>query len=99
MTHPDSTNPDNRPTGSTPAGSTPLPASPWILLDRTTAAQAATVLERLEQRLAGAGEPDAVQACAAACSLEENDAFSVAAWVGALATRLEHRIEETDSWS
>jgi hypothetical protein len=57
------------------------------------------VLDRLEQWLAGAGEPGAVQACAAFCSLEESDAFSVAAWVGALAARLERRIEETDSWS
>jgi hypothetical protein len=90
--------PDNtfEPTG---APSEPLPSSPWILLDRTTATQAATVLDRLEQWLAGAGEPGAVHACAAFCSLEESDAFSVAAWVGALAARLERRIEETDSWS
>lgn len=76
-----------------------LPRSPWILLDRTTAQQAATVLDRLEAWLAGAGDPDAVAACAAACSLEEDDAFSVAAWLGALAARLTHRIKETDSWS
>jgi hypothetical protein len=94
MTSPDTPNPDNL-----PAGSTPLPSSPWILLDRTTAAQAATVLDRLEQWLAGGGEPTAVEDCAAFCSNEESDAFTVAAWVGALATRLEHRIEETDSWS
>jgi hypothetical protein len=92
------TSPD--PASSDPAGAAPLPSSlplaPWILLDRTTAIQAATVLDRLEQWLAGAGEPAAVEACAAACSLEEDDAFT---WVGALASRLEHRIEEADSWS
>ena len=88
------TSPDNRPTGPTP-----LPPAPWILLDRTTATQAATVLDRLEQWLAGGGTPDAVEACAQACSLEEDDAFSVAAWLGALAARLERRIEESDSWS
>jgi hypothetical protein len=94
MTSPEDTSPDNR-----PAGSTPLPASPWILLDRTTATQAALVLDRLEQWLAGAGEVSAVEACARACSLEEDDAVSVAAWVGALAARLDRRIEETDRWS
>lgn len=87
------TSPDNL-----PAGSTPAPASPWILLDRTTATQAALVLDRLEQWLVGAGDPSAVEACARACSLDEDDAFSVAAWVGALAARLDHRIEETDQW-
>jgi hypothetical protein len=103
MTSPDPTSPD--PTSHDPGSvslpaSLPvsLPASPWILLDRTTATQAATVLDRLEQWLAGSGTPAAVAACAAACSLEEDDAFSVAAWVGALAARLEHRITETDSW-
>jgi hypothetical protein len=99
MTNPDNTSPGNTSPGNLPVGSTPLPSSPWILLDRTTAAQAATVLDRLEQWLAGGGEPAAVEACAAFCSLEESDAFSVAAWVGALAARLERRIEETDSWS
>jgi hypothetical protein len=89
------TSPD--PAGATPSPSS-LPPAPWILLDRTTAIQTATVLDRLEQWLAGAGEPAAVQACAAACSLEEDDAFSVAAWLGALAARLERRIAETDSW-
>lgn len=83
----------------TPAGSAGLPPAPWILLDRTTATQAATVLDRLEQWLAGAGTPTAVEACARACSLEEDDAFSVAAWVGALASRLERRIVEADQWS
>ena len=95
------TSPD--PAGSTPVPSSParssLPPAPWILLDRTTATQAATVLDRLEQWLAGAAAPDAAASCAAACSLEEDDAFSVAAWLGALAARLEHRIEESDSWS
>jgi hypothetical protein len=92
---PDPTGPD--PTGPDPVSAS-LPASPWILLDRTTATQAATVLDRLEQWLAGAGTPAAVDACARACSLQEDDAFSVAAWVGALASRLEHRIAETDAW-
>jgi hypothetical protein len=57
------------------------------------------VLDRLEQWLAGGGAPEAVASCAAACSREEDDAFTVAAWLGALAARLEHRIEESDSWS
>jgi hypothetical protein len=96
MTSPDSTSPDS--TGPNPR-STSLPASPWILLDRTTATQAATVLDRLEQWLAGAAEPAAAASCAAACSMEQDDAFTVAAWLGALAARLEHRIEETDQWS
>lgn len=95
MTSPDPTSPDL--TSGNPVSAS-LPCSPWILLDRTTATQAATVLDRLEQWLAGAGTPTAVEACAAACSLEEDDAFSVAAWVGALAARLEHRIAETDAW-
>ncbi len=75
-----------------------LPSAPWILLDRTTATQTATVLDLLEQRLGGAGEPDAVEACARACSLAESDAFTVAAWLDALAARLERRITEADSW-
>jgi hypothetical protein len=83
--------PDPTPTGSALA--------PWILLDRTTATQTAAVLDRLEQWLGGAGAPAAVEACAAACSSEEDDAFTVAAWLGALAARLQHRIEEADSWS
>jgi hypothetical protein len=101
MTSPDPASSD--PTGATPLPSSlppaPLPPAPWILLDRTTAIQAATVLDRLEQWLAGAGEPAAVEACAAVCSLEEDDAFSIAAWLGALASRLQRRIEEADSWS
>jgi hypothetical protein len=91
--------PDNTSPEHLRAGSTPLPPSPWILLDATTAIQTATVLDRLEQWLAGAGEPAAVEACALACSLGESDAFTVATWLGALATRLQHRIEEADSWS
>lgn len=108
MTHPDNTSPDNTspdnassgnlPAGSTP-GSTPLSPSPWILLDRTTATQTATVLDRLEQWLAGAGKPSAVEACAQFCSLEESDAFSVAAWAGALAARIRTQIEVADQWS
>ncbi|WP_300016534.1 hypothetical protein [Pseudonocardia sp.] len=99
MTNPDPTNPDPTSPDPASAGSTGLPPAPWILLDRTTATQTAAVLDRLEQWLAGGGEPASVEACAAACSLEEDDAFSVAAWLGALASRLEHRIEESDSWS
>jgi len=68
-------NPDHTPE-QTPPG---LPPAPWILLDRTTATQAAAVLDRLEQWLAGAGEPGAVEACAHACSLGEADAANVAA--------------------
>jgi hypothetical protein len=94
MTQPDNPSPDNL-----PAGSTLLPSAPWILLDRTTATEAAIVLDRLEQWLAGAGGVGAVAACARFCSLEGDDALSVAAWVGALATRLEHRIQETELWS
>jgi hypothetical protein len=85
--------------GSASSGSAGLPPAPWILLDRTTATQAATVLDRIAQWLAGAGEPDAVAACAAAYSLEEDDEISVAAWLDALAARLTHRIEESDSWT
>jgi hypothetical protein len=99
MTSPDNTSPDNTSPDNLPAGSTPLPVSPWILLDRTTATQAALVFDRLEQWLAGGGTPEAVAACAAACSREEDDAFTVAAWLGALAARLERRVAETDSWS
>jgi hypothetical protein len=97
----DNTSPDNDTPDPTPPRSpaAPLPASPWILLDRTTATQTAAVLDRLEQWLAGSGDPAAVEACAAACSLEEDDAIGVSAWLEALAARLEHRIEEADSWS
>jgi hypothetical protein len=96
------TDPDHSPDHSPdpfPSPTVPLPPAPWILLDRTTATQTAAVLDRLEQWLAGAGEPAAVEACAAACSLEEDDAISVAAWLGALAARLERRIQEADQWS
>jgi hypothetical protein len=96
---PDSPSPGSPTPGSPPSGSAGLPPAPWILLDRTTATQAATVLDRIAQWLAGAGEPDAVAACAAACSLEEDDEYSVAAWLDALAARLDHRIAETDTWS
>lgn len=98
------TSPDHSPdpfSGSMFSGPSPaqLPVAPWIVLDRSTATQTAAVLDRLKQWLAGAGEPGAVAACAAACSLEQDDAFTVAAWLGALATRLVHRIEEADTWS
>ena len=97
MTSPDN-NADNTP-DPTPTGSACLAPAPWILLDRTTATQTAAVLDRLEQWLGGAGAPAAVEACAAACSHDQDDAFTVAAWLGALAARLQHRIEEADSWS
>jgi len=74
------------------------PRSPWVLLDRTTIEQAATVLDLLEQWLAG-GDPAATEACARACSAGESDAFEVAAWVGTLALHLQDRIDEVDSWS
>jgi hypothetical protein len=92
---PDPATPDRSPEPAPPG----LPPAPWILLDRITADQTTTVLDWLEQWLAGAGRPDAVEACAAACSLEQDDAFSVAAWVGALAARLQHRIDESDSFT
>ncbi|MGH8921039.1 MAG: hypothetical protein ACRD0H_22355 [Actinomycetes bacterium] len=93
------TTPDNSPGPATPGPApTGLPPTPWILLDRVTAEQAAAVLDRLEQWLAGAG-PAATEACAHACSHGEADAFEVAAWVGTLANRLRDRIEEVDSWS
>ena len=96
----DSTQPDTpQPDPAQAALSSGLPPAPWVLIDRTTATQAAPVLDRLEQWLAGAGGPDAVEACARACSLEEDDALSVAAWLGTLAARLDRRIEEADSWS
>jgi hypothetical protein len=97
---PESGLPSPGPAGSASAGSgsAGFPPAPWILLDRTTAAQAATVLDRIARWLAGAGEPAAVAACAAACSLGEDDELSVAAWLDALAARLDHRIAETDAW-
>ena len=97
---PSSGSPSSGPAPSGPAssGSAGLPPAPWILLDRTTATQAATVLDRIAQWLAGAGEPAAVAACAAACSLGEDDEISVAAWLDALSARLTHRIEETATW-
>lgn len=94
MTSPDN-NADNTP-DPTPTGSACLAPAPWIRLDRTTATQTAAVLDRLEQWLGG-GAPAAVEACAAACSHDQDDAFTVAAWLGALAARPQHRIEEADS--
>jgi hypothetical protein len=74
-----------------------LPLAPWVLCDRTSAEQIVTVLDRLEQWLAG-GDPKATQACAWACSRGEEDAESVAAWVGTLGVRLADRLAEADSW-
>ena len=73
-----------------------LPPSPWILLDRTTAQQTLTVLSRLEQWLASA-DPDATDSCARTCSHGEDDAVSVAGWVGTLAAHLNRRIHAADS--
>lgn len=79
-------------------GPAPLPVSPFVLLDTTTVAQAATALARLEQWL-HVGDPGPVEACAHACSNGEDDADAVASWVGTLADLLRNRIEETQSWS
>lgn len=79
-----------------PAPLPSLPPAPWVLIDRTTTKQAAAVLDLLEQWLAG-GEPELTEACARACSRGEADAFEVAAWVGALAARLQNRVEAADS--
>jgi acyl transferase domain-containing protein len=99
MTSPPNT-PDPTTTGSASADprSPSAPGSPWILLDRTTAEQAAAVLDRLEQWLAGA-DPAATTDCAHTCSHGQADEFEVAAWVGTLAAHLRERIEEVDSWS
>jgi hypothetical protein len=75
-----------------------LPPAPWVLCDRTSAEQIVTVLELLEQWLAG-GAPEAADACARACSGGEADAETVAAWVGVLGARLAGRVEEADAWS
>ena len=79
-------------------GPASLPVSPFVLVDTTVVDQAAAALARLEQWL-HQGHPDAVQACAHACSNGEEDADAVAGWVGTLADLLHHRIEETRSWS
>ena len=79
-----------------PAPRPGLPPAPWILLDRTTVEQAAVVLERLEQWLAGA-DPAATTDCAHTCSLGEADPFEVAAWVGTLAAHLHQRIDISDT--
>jgi hypothetical protein len=75
-----------------------LPPSPWILVDRTTIEQTATVLGLLEEWLTG-GDPHATRACAQACSAGQDDAAGVARWVGTLADRLADRLKEVDSWS
>ncbi|MGH3688505.1 MAG: hypothetical protein ACREWG_13165 [Gammaproteobacteria bacterium] len=98
------TSPPNTPDPTTPGSASPdpksssAPGSPWILLDRTTAEQAAAMLDRLEEWLAGA-DPAATEACAHACSHGQADAFEVAAWVGTRTAHLRDRIEEVDSWS
>lgn len=82
-----------------PPPATPgLPASPLVLLDATTAEQAAAALSRLQQWL-HRGDSAATAACAHACSVGEDDATGVARWVGTLADLLRHRIEEANSWS
>lgn len=84
---------------STPQFTPPnLPPSPWILIDRTTIEQSATVLEMLAQWLAGA-DPAATEPCARACSAGDTDALGMAAFLDALAARLDDRLKEVDSWS
>jgi hypothetical protein len=68
-----------------------------VLVDTTTVEQTTTVLELLEEWLAG-GDPAATEACARACSAGEDDPLGVAAWIGTLAARLRDRTEETNSW-
>jgi hypothetical protein len=79
-------------------GRAPLPPSPFVLLDTITVEQAAAALSRLEGWLRSA-DPAATAACAHACSFGEDDAVSVAGWVGTLADRLRSRAEEATSWS
>jgi hypothetical protein len=79
-------------------GPSPLPASPFVLLDTVTVAQAAAALARLEVWLLR-GNPAATAAYAHACSGGEDDPVAVAGWVGTLADRLRSRAEETTSWS
>jgi hypothetical protein len=79
-------------------GPSPLPASPFVLLDTVTVAQAATALACLELWLLG-GDRAATAACAHACSHGEDDAVAVASWVGTLADRLRNRVDEVTSWS
>jgi hypothetical protein len=97
-TPPEPTPPEPTPPEPTPPEPTPpgLPPAPWILIDRTTVEQAAVVLERLEQWLAGA-DPDATADCAHTCSHGEADPFEVAAWAGTLAAHLHHRIDISDT--
>jgi len=75
-----------------------LPTSPFVLVDTFTAAQAATALTRIEAWLL-TGDPAATADCAHACSGGEDDAAAIASWVGTLADRLRHRVEEVNSWS
>ena len=86
----------NTPDPAQPAPLSGLPPSHWVLIDRTTVEQTATVLDLLEQWLAGA-DPGPTEACARACSGGEADAFEVAAWVGCLAARLQNRVQAADS--
>jgi hypothetical protein len=79
-----------------PAPLPSLPPAPWVLIDRTTVEQTATVLDLLEQWLASA-DPGPTEACARACSGGQADAFEVAAWVGCLAAGLQDRVEAADS--
>jgi hypothetical protein len=88
----------NTPDPTQPASLPGLPPSPWVLIDRTTLEQTSTVLDLLEQWLAG-GDPGPTEDCARACSGGQSDAFEVAAWAGTLAARLRQRIEAVDSWS
>ena len=93
MSTPEMSTPEPTPPRPTPPG---LPPSPWILLDRTIVEQAAVVLERLEQWLAGA-DPAATVDCAHTCSRGEADEVEVAVWVGTLAAHLQQRIDISDA--
>jgi hypothetical protein len=88
------TTPSTPPPGSSGPS---LPPSPWVLGDTTTVEQTTTVLELLEEWLAG-GNPAATEACPRACSAGEDDPLGVAAWIGTLAARLRDRTEEASSW-
>jgi len=86
-----------QPPGSPQPGPS-LPPSPWILADTTTIEQAAAALAGLEAWLSSA-DPAATAQCAHALSGGEDDPVGVARWVGTLADRLRHHLQEASSWS
>ncbi len=79
-------------------GPSSLPPSPWILADTTTIDQATAALARLGAWLTSA-ESAATAQCAHALSGGEDDPVGVARWVGTLADRLRHHLQEASSWS